>query len=283
MARLTFVFALLATAALPASTRAEENSAKPSSAPSVATTPVVPGKPARAPYLTDANAPDTTAILPPPPRGQSAAEAAAKAAFVAPRSRKCTPRWDLATIDVADGASAILEDFSCVLGQRIDQSRAPALMTLLERTRLDISRATRAPKEHYRRLRPFVGNDSEICVMRTAELGNAYSFPSSHATQGWAYASIMASLMPEKATQFFLRARAYGESRVVCGVHWMTDIQAGRTAASAVFAALQGDATFRSDLDRARTELARLVATGGPAPDQAACAREDAASREPIL
>lgn len=283
MARLPLAFALLATAFLPGSARAEEAPQKPASAPPVAASPVVPGKPARAPYLTEANAPDTVAILPPPPRGQSAAEAADKAAFAATRSLKGTPRWDLATTDVADGASAILEDFSCVLGQRIDQARAPALMTLLERTRLDISRATRGPKEHYRRLRPFVGNEAEICVVRTAELGNAYSFPSSHATQAWTYASIMASLLPEKATQFFLRARAYGESRVVCGVHWATDIQAGRTTASAVFATLQGDAAFRSDLDRARLELAKLLATGGPAPDQAVCAREEAAFREPIL
>lgn len=283
MARLTLVLALLATAALPGSAEAEAAPDKPVSAPSVAANPVVPGKPARAPYLTDATAPDLTAILPPPPRGQSAAEAADKAAFAATRSLKGTPRWDLATTDVADGASAILEDFACVIGQRIDPSRAPALMTLLERTRLDISRATRGPKEHYRRLRPFVGNESEICVMRTSELGNAFSFPSSHATQGWTYASIMAALMPEKATQFFLRARAYGESRVVCGVHWMTDIQAGRTTASAVFATLQGDAAFRSDLERARTELTKVVASGGPVPDQAICARENAAAREPIL
>lgn len=283
MARLPLAFALLTVACLPGSAHAEEAPQKPAAAPSVATSPVVPGKPARMPYLTDASAPDTVAILPPPPRGQSAAEAADMAAYAATRSLKGTPRWDLATTDVADGASAILEDFACVLGQRIDQARAPALMTLLERTRLDISRATRAPKEHYRRLRPFVGNEAEICVVRTAELGNAYSFPSSHATQGWAYASIMASLLPEKATQFFVRARAYGESRVVCGVHWATDIQAGRTTASAVFAALQGDATFRTDLDRARVELGKVLAAGGSAPDQAVCAREEAAMRDPVL
>ncbi len=283
MARLPLAFALVATAFLPGSVRAEEAPPKPISAPSVATTPMVPGKPARTPYLSEAAAPDMVAILPSPPRGQSAAEAADKAAFAATRSLKGTPRWDLATTDVADGASAILEDFACVLGQRIDQTRAPTLMTLLERVRLDISRATRGPKEHYRRLRPFVGNEAEICVMRTAELGNAYSFPSSHATQSWTYASIMAALVPEKATQFFLRARAYGESRVVCGVHWMSDIQAGRTTGSAVFAALQGDAAFRSDLERTRVELGKLLAAGGTAPDQAVCAREEAAFRDPIL
>ena len=279
---------LMFLAALPVgisstSVRAEETAQKPTSAPAVGVTPVIPDKAARAPYLSEAQAPDTVAILGAPPRGQSAAEAADKAAFVATRALKGTPRWTLATTDVADGASAILDDFACVIGQRIEQSRAPALMSLLERARLDIAQATRGPKLHYRRLRPFVGNDAEICVMRTSDLGNAFSFPSSHATQAWTYAAIMAALMPEKATQFFVRARSYGESRIVCGLHWASDIEAGRTAASAVFAALQGDAGFRTDLDKARAELGKLRAAGGPTPDQAVCAREEAAAREPIL
>ncbi|KQT73631.1 acid phosphatase [Methylobacterium sp. Leaf465] len=286
MARLlpTLMFlAALPVGIAPTAVRAEENAPKPVSAPAVGVTPLTPGKAARAPYLSEAQAPDTVAILGAPPRGQSAAESADKAAFVATRALKGTPRWTLATTDVADGASAILDDFACVIGQRIEQSRAPALMTLLERARLDIAQATRGPKLHYRRLRPFVGNDAEICVMRTSDLGNAFSFPSSHATQAWTYAAIMAALMPEKATQFFVRARSYGESRVVCGLHWASDIEAGRTAASAVFAALQGDAGFRADLEKARVELGKLRAAGGPAPDQAVCAREEAAAREPIL
>jgi acid phosphatase (class A) len=286
MARLSQILTFLAVVPIggvPAAVQAEETAQKPASAPSVSAAPLTPGKPARAPYLSETLAPDTVAILGPPPRGQSAAEAADKAAFVATRSLKGTPRWTLATTDVADGASAILDDFACVIGQRIEQSRAPALMTLMERARLDIAQATRAPKLHYRRLRPFVGNDAEICVMRTSDLGNAFSFPSSHATQAWTYAAIMAALMPEKATQFFVRARSYGESRIVCGLHWASDIEAGRTAASAVFAALQGDAGFRADLEKARAELAKLVTAGGPAPDRAVCAREEAAAREPVL
>ena len=281
MSRLLPALASLVLLAAPA--HAEDAKGKPVSAPPVATTSLTPDKPARAPYLADAAAPDMVAILPPPPRGQSAADTADKTAFSATRSLKGSPRWELATADVADGAAAILDDFACVLGRRVDPAQSPALMTLLERTRLDISRATRAIKDHYRRLRPFVGNDAEICVARTRELGDAFSFPSSHATQGWAYAAIMAALVPEKATAFFVRGRAYGENRVVCGVHWASDVEAGRTTASVVLSTLQGDAGFRADLDRARTELRKSLSQPGTAPDEAICAREESALREPIL
>ncbi|KAB1075800.1 phosphatase PAP2 family protein [Methylobacterium planeticum] len=253
------------------------------SAPSVGADSLKPEKPAHQPYLADAAMPDTVAILPAPPASHSAAENADKVAFNATRALKGSPRWDLATADVAEGASAILDNFACVLGTRLDQVRVPALITLLERSRLDIARATRGPKVHYRRLRPFVGNDAPICVQRSQQLADSFSYPSGHATQGWAYALIMASLVPGKATAILTRGRAYGESRVICGVHWMSDVEAGRTNGAAIVAALQGDAGFRTDLERARQDLGRALAAGGPSPDQAVCAREEAAAKEPVL
>ncbi|MGH1570525.1 acid phosphatase [Methylobacterium sp. P31] len=155
---------------------------------------------------------------------------------------------------MSEGAAAVLENFACVLGTRIDQARVPAVINLLERARLDLARATRGPKIHYRRLRPFVGNEAPICVQRTQALADSFSYPSGHATQGWAYALILAALVPEKATAILARGRAYGESRIVCGVHWLSDVVAGRLTGSTVFAALMGDPAFRADLEKARAE-----------------------------
>ncbi|GEO99346.1 acid phosphatase [Methylobacterium haplocladii] len=283
MLRLPTLLAVLLLAASPGAAEPGKTPSKEPSAPSLASDPVNPDKPAHKPYLADETAPDTLAILPPPPGGHSASESADHAIYTMTRSYAGTPRWDLATNDVAEGAAALLEDFSCVLGQRLDPARVPVLITLLERTRLDLVRAVRAPKRHYRRLRPFVGNELPICVARDPKLADSFSYPSGHATQGWAYAMIMATLLPEKATPILVRGRLYGESRVICGVHWMSDVVAARTNASVVFAALMSDAGFRSDLDRARSELSKALTTSGAKPDAAICAREDAAAREPIL
>ncbi|WP_375466160.1 phosphatase PAP2 family protein [uncultured Methylobacterium sp.] len=243
------------------------------SAPSVGADPVRPDSPARGSYL-GAAAPDTTQILPPPPAPRSTLEAADRATFAATRALKGSPRWAIAETDVAEGAAAILDTFACVLGTRLDEARVPAVIGLLERARLDIAEATRGPKVHYRRPRPFVGNAAPICVQRTQALADSFSYPSGHATQGWAYALIVAALVPSKATAILVRGRAYGESRVICGVHWLSDVTAGRTNGAAVFAALMGDAAFRADMDRARTELGRALAGEGGAPDPALCRRE---------
>ncbi len=255
----------------------------PQSAPSVGSDTLKPGKPAVKPYLSEEAAPDTVKILSPPPASHSPLENADRAAFNTTRALKGSPRWDLAASDVAEGASAILETYACVLGTKIDAARVPAVVNLFERARLDIARGTKAPKLHYRRLRPFVGNDAPICVQRTQQLADSFSYPSGHATQGWAYALMMASLVPGKAGAILARGRVYGESRIVCGVHWLTDVAAGRTNGSAIFAALMGNAEFRADMDKARTELAKAVDAKGQAPDESACARENAVLTAPAL
>jgi acid phosphatase (class A) len=252
-------------------------------APSLGSDTLKPGKPAAKPYLSETALPDTLRILPSPPAHNGPLDLADRAAFANTRPLKGSPRWEIATNDVAEGAAAVLENFACVLGTRLDQARVPAVINLLERARLDLAHATRAPKVHYRRLRPFVGNEAPICVQRTQALTDSFSYPSGHATQGWAYALILAALVPEKATAILVRGRAYGESRVVCGVHWLSDVIAGRLTGASVFAALMGDPTFRADLEKARAELHTALAGADTAPDQATCTREADALREPPL
>ncbi|MFC5564046.1 acid phosphatase [Methylobacterium aerolatum] len=277
--------ALVLLANMPAAGRSASaaEQAVPPAAPSLGTDPVKPGKPEVKPYLSEADAPDPLRILSPPPAHHSPLDNADHAAFNATRSLKGSARWNLAANDVSEGSLAVLENFACVLGTRLDQARVPATLNLLDRARLDLARATRIPKVHYRRLRPFVGNEAPICVQRTQTLTDSFSYPSGHATQGWAYALIMAALVPEKTTDILARGRTYGESRIVCGVHYPSDVMAGRTNGAAVFAALLGDSTFRNDMDKARAELRAALAGGGTAPDRALCARESEALKEPPI
>jgi len=54
------------------------------------------------------------------------------------------------------------------------------------------------------------------------------------------------------------RALAYDESRVVCGVHTASIVDAGRTLASAILAALQGSPQYRNDFATAQNEVESL-------------------------
>jgi acid phosphatase (class A) len=89
-------------------------------------------------------------------------------------------------------------------------------------------------------------------------------------------ALILAELAPDRATQILARGRAFGESRLVCGVHSLSAVEAGWMAGASAVAALHASPEFRADLEAARKELPQARAAA-PAADAGACRAEAAA------
>jgi acid phosphatase (class A) len=215
-------------------------------------------------YLNAQSAPDTLKILPPSPKAGDPTDTADRAIFQGTRGLNKSPRWTLAQNDAHDGVAELLADFSCAVGAPLDPARAPRLAALLARVHVDVHRAVDAPKNFYKRPRPYAGADGPVCVDKAALAANP-DYPSGHASWGWAAGLILAELAPDRATPILVRARAFGESRVVCGVHNASAVIEGRTNGSVVVAALHGDESFRRDIEAARAELAALR-TGASAP-----------------
>ena len=113
-------------------------------------------------------------------------------------------------------------------------------------------------KDQYRRKRPFLRDSGPICIPRDQFLVNSYDYPSGHSMLGWMTGLILAELEPDHAVTILARARAYGESRVFCGVHTASAVEAGRVAAAALVAELHGLPEFRQDQEAAKKELAEL-------------------------
>ena len=221
-------------------------------------------------YLADA-APDTYKILPPAPVAGTPRYEADRKTYLQTRRLKDTPRWAMAQNDV--NQFAILKDLSCAIGVDLTQANAPKTVALIARVGRDVSRATDRPKNIYKRQRPYLIDDGPTCVAKTDALSKSPDYPSGHNTWGWTVGLIMAELAPDRATEILARARAFGEGRLVCGVHNLSAVQAGRLNGSIVVAGLHGSADFRRDLDAVRTEVA-AARKAGPAPDPAACAKE---------
>ena len=149
------------------------------------------------------------------------------------------------------------DTFSCALGIPITEKDTPHLYLLLRRTLADAGFSTYYAKSHYQRQRPFVVNDEPICTPEEKEfLVTNGSYPSGHTAIGWAWALILSEVAPDRATAILLRGRAYGESRIVCHVHWYSDVVAGRMMGAATVARLHADPGFRADLEKAKSEFA---------------------------
>ena len=138
--------------------------------------------------------------------------------------------------------------------------------------------AARTAKEHYQRRRPFLVEEGPICIAREDWLVAQGSYPSGHAASGWLWALVLSELAPDRADALMTRGRAYGESRVVCGVHYVSDIEAGRAVAAATLSRLRIDPAFRADMETARQELARARADGRK---PAACDRQAVLDQPP--
>ena len=234
-------------------------------------------------YVAKASAPDTLAILPAPPKPDSGVQADDRAAFAATRNLEGSPRWALAISDAEQSPESAFLDFACALGVTLDDGKAPVLSNLLSRARVDAGWAVGPPKDHYGRHRPYLDQPGDICVEKTPSLAASASYPSGHSTLSWTWALILAELAPDRATEILTRARVYAESRVVCGVHYPSDIEAGRANGSILFAALQSSPDFRADMDKARAEMdAARKAGGGVPPNPGQCKVEaDAAAARP--
>jgi acid phosphatase (class A) len=226
---------------------------------------------ARAGYLAGSALPDMIRVLPPAPVSGGPVDAADRAIFRATRSLEGTPRWTLARDDNDLSVAYLLSAFRCSTGLPLDARSTPRLAALLGRLREDAFGAMDPPKNKYQRKRPFLVQQGPVCIQDTSALVNDGDYPSGHTMIGWVTGLILAELVPDHSADILVRARAYGESRAVCGVHNASAVQAGRTAGSALLAALQGSAAFRADLEAARAELAALHA-GKPA----SCVKEAA-------
>jgi acid phosphatase (class A) len=215
----------------------------------------------------------SVSVVPPPPAPGSARAEADRKVFLATRAMEGSPRWALAASDNDQSIGATLQDFSCALWVQVDAASAPATVQLFTRLVPDAHRTVEAAKQTFNRKRPFLLDPGAICTLKTDELAKSPDYPSGHSSWGWMAALIFAEIAPDHATQVLARGRAYGESRVVCGVHTPSAVEAGRVNGAALVAALHASNAFRGDLDQARAEIAGLRSSGH-APDAGKCDAE---------
>jgi acid phosphatase (class A) len=230
----------------------------PTTASHSAPTPVPEVRPGfLAGYLAAGEAPDSLALLPPPPADDSAAKAADVEAYRTTRALRDTARWQLATQDADLNFPGAAGTYSCALGAPITEAATPRLYTLLRRTLTDGGAATGPAKRAHFRRRPFAEfNEASCSPNDETYLRNDGSYPSGHTSLGWTWALVLAELAPDHDDAILARGLAYGQSRIICGVHWQSDVNAGRIVGSGVVARLHDDPVFRADFEAARQEVA---------------------------
>jgi acid phosphatase (class A) len=203
---------------------------------------------------------DGVPLIGPPPAPGSFGAMADRAAAGADASRE---RIALASADQGPNQRPDpFQAFGSVMGRNFTAERYPATARLLGAILTYVGPPIGTTKEHFQRQRPYVAEPqlARCTPAPTEALGPYRSYPSGHAALGYAWSLLLAEALPSRAQGLLERGVDYGRSRVVCNVHWESDVRAGQLLASAAVARAHGDAQFRALIDAARAELAPLAA-----------------------
>jgi acid phosphatase (class A) len=236
--------------------------AAPAHRPPVELSPAGPAPSKLTGYLSTGDI-DGQTVIGPPPAADSPRGKADRAVYLETRGLEGSPRWRQAIKDNDLWGGGALERYACALGAPIDAAALPKTYHLLQRVELDARTVGTPPKEHYNRTRPLIGDDRPVCVKREAWMSTNASYPSGHAMVGWAWGLVLGELAPAKASGLLEAGREIGDSRVICGVHYQSDVEAGRMLGAAMVAREHADAQFRADFAAAKAEIAKAR---GPAP-----------------
>ena len=218
---------------------------------------------------------DMLQVMPAAPVKGDARDEADRRIFRETRALKDSPRWQMASDDAELGAARMLHHFSCSLEIELTPQQAPRLVRMLQKGTRDAAQSMAKGKDFYKRPRPFLVDEGPICRPRE-EVGNSFDYPSGHATAGWSWALMLAQIAPEQAAAILSRGRAIAESRVVCGVHNASAVEAAIFQTGAVLSLAMATPEYQTDLAEARAEIATLKAGPHASPEPARCGAEAA-------
>lgn len=204
-------------------------------------------------YYVDASQVDLQQILAPPPLPDSAASKADLATVLELQRKRTQAEVRSAQADqelsVFRFADAIGPGFR-------PENLSLTTRSFFQHVSSDNAQIVAAAKTYFHRPRPFIENlDVSPVLGRPTDP----SYPSGHATFAYVDAIVLAVMVPEKAAAIFDRAAEYAHNRVVGGVHYPSDIEAGRIAGSVIDNVLLHEPRFSADLERARADVRHAI------------------------
>ena len=214
-------------------------------------------------YFTKAELPDMTKILPPFPAFESAR-------FVADQSQHLWGK--LMRLDEARAAQAqrdavysmqtIINEFGPLFGLEITKEGTPEIYSILQDVCASCDSIYSDAKARFNRQRPYAYyNEGTLVPEKEEKHRNEGSYPSGHTVFGWASALLLSDINQSTEAMEKLLARGYefGQSRVIAGYHWQSDVDAGRMAGSVLYNLIRNHERFVGQLARARAEFKEMT------------------------
>jgi acid phosphatase (class A) len=194
-------------------------------------------------------------LLPPPPC-ETCEETKAELDELASLENARTPEQ---VKHAEDDASRNLARFLEGGGFAFDSAKLAACENFFVKRRKEESAAVEAAKVTFCRTRPFLTPGNELHPLEAAKPDPSFSYPSGHSTYAATTGFLLAEMLPEKRAEIYGRINDYAHSRMVAGVHFRSDVEAGKLYGAAIGAALFAKPEFRQEFDEAKACIRKAV------------------------
>ncbi len=214
-------------------------------------------------YLTADEVPNAVYWLPEPPApGSSQFLSDISQYFWGKQQRLDSLRAQKAIREVVSEVADMAVLFSEAFGMEISAEKTPAIYKVINRGVPTIRLSAAKPKNTYLRKRPYVYfNEPTLIPSEEDHLRKTGSYPSGHTVRGWGMALLLSEINPAAQDELFKLGYEWGQSRVIAGYHWQSDVDASRMLAAACYARLHSCKEFLDDMKNAKKEFEKISRT----------------------
>ncbi|AYG58613.1 acid phosphatase [Rhizobium jaguaris] len=188
-------------------------------------------------------------LLPPPPANDSAQMKAELGEIL---TIQVTRTPEMAARAVADAEENVWRFSDVIDSPKFTKENLPKFSAFFDRVVETEGAVVDPAKDVWKRPRPHLYSD---LVKPIVPLSKSGSYPSGHTTVGTLMGIVLANMVPEKRAAIMARAWEYGHNRVVGGIHYASDIEAGRIAGTVIAQTIMTHDDYTSEYEGAKAEL----------------------------
>lgn len=203
---------------------------------------------ADAPYLTAKDL-DVTILVPSPIANGSPADLAQQQLVIAAQKAASPERIALAA---ADADESVFDMYTRVFGPGFNAAALPLTTRFFARVGESEDETLDPAKKIFGRKRPWLSNPE---IQPYAKKTSSGAYPSGHTSRVTLVAVILTAMLPEKRDLIWPRTEEYAWSRVVGGMHYPADLEAGFRVGTAMAAAMMTKPEFQADFGPVKAEL----------------------------
>lgn len=215
-------------------------------------------------YLPEEEMSTPQTFLPGPPALQDSRFYADWVAYQQGKDIRKTERGYRAIDDASTSVDYFMQRFGEAMGVTMSSKTCPRIARYISMTFTTAKQANSKAKDYYARVRPYNQFHEDTPVPASQSATDDTSYPSGHTCRAWSTALALVAIDPDHQNEILKTGYDYGQSRVILGYHYQSDIDAARLVASAGIARLMGEKSFQEDMAAAKAELDSLRLHSAP-------------------